>query len=134
MSDDADTIRRIFEQELPAHIRAGDADGYISLWGGDDCLWCPQDSPDVFGRAAIHQAVADLLASVEIDPTFVADEAHAYDAHGYVLGTTSEKMRPRDGSPPSVLYTRELWQFVKDDGQWKIRCMVFNHKPAPPAA
>ena len=134
MSDDADAIRGIFEKELPAHIRAGDADGYISPWGGDDCLWCPQDAPDVLGRAAIHQAVADLLASVDIEPTFVADEAQAYDTYGYVLGSSSENMRPRDGSPPSVLYTRELWLFVKDDDRWKIRCMVFNHQPAPSAA
>jgi hypothetical protein len=34
MSSDDDVLRRIFEEELPAHVRAGDADGYISLWGG----------------------------------------------------------------------------------------------------
>jgi ketosteroid isomerase-like protein len=84
----------------------------------------------VRGREAIHQAVATLLSQVEIDPTFSADEARALGTHGYVLGTSTERLRPKDGSPESTLYTRELWLFGKEDG-WKIRCMVFNHKPGP---
>ena len=131
MSSDDETLRRIFEEELPAHVRAGDADGYISLWGGDDCLWCPQDGADVRGRDAIHQAVATLLSQVDIDPSFSADEARAIGTHGYVLGTSAERLRPKDGSPESTLYTREVWLFVNEEGDWRIRCMVFNHKPGP---
>ena len=67
---DEETTTRIFEQELPTMVRRGDVDGYMSLWGGENCRWCPQDVADVCGTDQIHAAVADLFARYTIDPSF----------------------------------------------------------------
>jgi ketosteroid isomerase-like protein len=127
---DAEALTRIFEEELPAMVRSGDVDGYMSLWGGENCLWCPQDVPDARGTGQIHEAVAALFAQFTIAPSFKADEAAAFASKGYVLGTSTEKIQPKDGGPSTVLNTRELWLFVNEDVGWKINCMVFNHKPS----
>jgi ketosteroid isomerase-like protein len=130
MASDEDTLRKIFEEQLPAHVQAGDADGYISLWGGPDPLWCPQDVADVRGFEAIRAAVASLLDDYDITPSFTADAVVAVGSHGYVRGTSREELRPKNDQTVSILWTREVWLFVREAGDWKINCMVFNHKPA----
>jgi ketosteroid isomerase-like protein len=131
MASDEDTLRRIFEEQLPACIRAADADAYIGLWGGLDPMWCPQDTADVCGLDAIRAAVAALFAEYEIAGTFNADAVVAVGSRGYVLGTSQEQLRRKDDQSLSTLWTREIWLFVAEAGEWKINCMVFNHKPTP---
>jgi ketosteroid isomerase-like protein len=127
---DEAAITGIFVQELPSMVRAGDVDGYMGLWGGGNCRWCPQDVPDARGTGEIREAVASLFAQFTIDPSFEADEAAACESKGYVLGTSTERLQPKGGGPSTVLNTRELWLFVKEEAGWKINCMVFNHKPS----
>jgi ketosteroid isomerase-like protein len=131
MSSDEDALRRIFEDQLPASVRAGDADAYIGLWGGPDPMWCPQDVADVCGLEAIHAAVSALFAEYNIAAAFTADAVVAIGSHGYVRGTSEEQLRAKNEQTVSTTYTREVWLFVQEAGEWKINCMVFNHKPAP---
>lgn len=131
MADDEDTLRRIFEEQLPACIRAGDAGGYIRLWGGPDPMWCPQDVADVRGLDAIHAAVTVLFADFEITGVFTADEVAAIGSRGYVRGTSEEQLRAKSGDTVSTLWTREVWLFVHEGDEWKVNCMIFNHKPGP---
>jgi len=131
MINDEDTLRRIFEHQGPASMRAGDIDGYITLWAGPDPIWCPQDRADVRGLDAIRVAVGALFAEYHFTPAFTADTVVAHGSHGYVTGTARLELRRKDDQRVSTLRTREVWLFVRDAGEWKINCMVFNHKPAP---
>lgn len=53
-NSDENAIAKIFEEELPAQIRAGNVDGYVSLWGGADPMWFLQDAADAKGIHAIR--------------------------------------------------------------------------------
>jgi ketosteroid isomerase-like protein len=131
MVSDEDTLRRIFEQQGPATMRDADIDGYIKLWAGSDPIWCPQDIADVRGLDAIRAAVAALFAEYDFTPTFTADTVAAFGWHGYVTGTARLDLRRKNDQRRSTVYTREVWLFGREAGQWKINGMVFNHKPAP---
>jgi ketosteroid isomerase-like protein len=131
MVSDEDTLRRIFEQQGPATMRDADIDGYIKLWAGPDPIWCPQDIPDVRGLDAIRAAVAALFAEYDFTPTVTADTVAAFGSHGHVTGTARLDLRRKNDHSRSTVYTREVWLFGREAGQWKINCMVFNHKPAP---
>jgi ketosteroid isomerase-like protein len=130
MADDEDALRRIFEEQLPACIRSGDADCYIRLWGGADPMWCPQDVADVRGLDAIHAAVTALFAEYEITGVFTADAVGVLGSRGYVRGTSEEQLRAKNHQSVSTITTREVWLLSREAGEWKINCMVFNHKPA----
>lgn len=131
MASDKDTLRRIFEEQGPAQMRAGDIDGYIKLWAGPDPMWCPQDIADVRGLDAIRAAVGALFAEYDFTPAFTADGVVAQGSHGYVTGTARLGLRRKNDQRVSTLCTREVWLFVREAGEWKINGMVFNHKPTP---
>jgi ketosteroid isomerase-like protein len=130
-SPDEKTLTSIFEVELPARVRAADVDGYMSLWGGADPMWCIPDQPDAHGLDAIRAGVSALLAEDAIDATFTADAAVVLADRGYVNGTSRELVMPRNGGPTTIVYTREIWLFIRDAGTWKINCIVFKHSPPP---
>jgi hypothetical protein len=130
-SPDEKTLTAIFEVELPGRVRAADIDGYMSLWGGTDPMWCLPDHPDAYGLDAIRTGVSALLAEDAIDATFTADSAVALGDRGYVNGTSRELVTPTNGGPATIVYTREIWLFVREDDAWKINCIVFKHSPPP---
>jgi ketosteroid isomerase-like protein len=130
-STDEKTLTTIFEVELPDRVRAGDVDGYMNLWGGADPMWCLPDQPDAHGLVAIRSGVSALLTEDAIDATFTADSAVALGDRGYVNGTSRELVTPKNGDPATIVYTREIWLFVKELDSWKINCIVFKHSPPP---
>ncbi|GAA2399611.1 hypothetical protein GCM10010191_03350 [Actinomadura vinacea] len=126
---DETEIRRIFQEELPAYVRASDITGYMSLWD-EDCMWCPPDLPERRGKDEIRKGVSDFLAEYEIDPTFHAEEIKVVEQYGYVCGTSYEEVRPREGGPSKTVRSREIWLLRRADGDWKIARIIFNHQPA----
>jgi ketosteroid isomerase-like protein len=123
-----DTIKNIFEVELPGYVREGDVAGYMTLWS-DNCMWCPPDRPDQTGKAEIEAGVTALLNEYTIDPTFQADEVKVVEQYGFVNGTSHELVTPKAGGPQTVVDTREFWLFVDESDGWKITRLIFNHKP-----
>ena len=127
---DEDEISRIFEVVQPAHVRNRDVPGYAGMFS-HDAIWCPPNNPDRYGPAEIGEAFAAVIANMDIDPVFNADEVKVILPFGYVLGRSTETLVPHDRSPSSVVYTRELWLFRKDHETWKIARMIWTPKPSP---
>lgn len=126
---DAEEMRRTFVDVLPSKVRTRDTWGYASLFA-EDAVWCRPDVPDCVGPAAIQQGVAAILADKDIDPLFLADEVKVLGDYGYVFGRSEETLRPHDGSPATIVYSRELWVFHDVGGVWKIFRMIWNIKPS----
>src|SRR5688500_17958893 len=98
---DEDQIRRIFEEEMPARVRANDIAGYVSHFA-DDAVWCPSNAVDRYGPIEIAEGLTATLANVNIDPLFTADEVKVMGDFGYVFGGSKETLHPKDGSATSV--------------------------------
>jgi uncharacterized protein (TIGR02246 family) len=128
MSDDERAVTAIFEELLPAFVRAGDVAGYVSLFA-DDCMWCPPDRPDQTGKAEIEAAVGALLGEFTVAPRFHADEVKVIERYAFVNGTSREIITPRAGGPQTIVDTREFWLLVKRHDEWKITRLIFNDKP-----
>jgi uncharacterized protein (TIGR02246 family) len=126
---DEDRLRTIFEEEMPACVRANDIPGYVSHFA-DEAVWCPSNAVDRYGPIQIAEGLTAALANLTIDPLFTADEVTVMGDFGYVFGRSKETLHPKDGSPTSVVDSRELWLFRKRDGAWKIYRMIWNFKPS----
>lgn len=131
--EDREEIRHIFLETLPGMVRAGDAPGYAGLFT-DAGIWCPPNAVDRRGRFEIESAVAELFASQWIDPEFHVDEIKISGELGLVIGWGKELIQPKDGSAPSVAYSREVWSFHKTHDSWRIASIIWNLKPGPPAS
>jgi uncharacterized protein (TIGR02246 family) len=127
MTDKA-AIREIFEVLLPAKVRARDTEGYAALFT-DHAIWSPAGAEVRHGPREIAQGVAAVLADVDIDPTFYADEIEVIGQSGYVFGRSSEIVTPRGGGPATTVYSRELWLFHGHADRWKIYRMIWNFVP-----
>jgi len=122
-------MRHIFVDVLPSKVRSRDTYGYAALFA-EDAVWCRPEAPDCVGPAEIQRGVSEILADQDIDPVFTADEVEVLGSYGYVFGRSAETLRPHDGSPSSVVYSRELWVFREVAGAWKIFRMIWNIKPS----
>ena len=127
-NDDERVITKIFVESLPSMVRARNFAGYARLFASD-AMWCPSGAAARTGPAAIEQGVEGVLATLDIDPIFYADEVRVMGSFGYVFGRSKETLHPRDGSPSSIVYSRELWLFRKESDGWKIARMIFNFEP-----
>jgi ketosteroid isomerase-like protein len=133
-SEDEAEIERIFVDVLPRMVRTRNIPGYVSLFT-HDAAWCPPNAPDRFGHAGVTVGVTEVLAKQDIDPYFTADQVVVHEpASGYVFGRSKEILKPHDGSPTTVAYSRELWLFRRTDDGWKISHLIFNLKPPPDGA
>jgi hypothetical protein len=65
MASDEDTLRRMFDEQQPATMRAGDVEAPIGLRVVPDPVWCPQAVADVCGLEAIRTAVGALFTGAQ---------------------------------------------------------------------
>jgi ketosteroid isomerase-like protein len=124
-------LARIFAETLPGMVRTRDIHGYVSLFT-EDAAWCPPSAPDRFGHAEITVGITQTLANQNIEPYFYIDQLAVLEPDfGYILGRSKEILQPHDGSPTTIAYSRELWQFRRVHHAWKISHLIFNLKPPP---
>lgn len=120
-------LRTIFEVTLPMMVRTRNIQGYVNLFTRDG-MWCPVNAQDRYGREDIAVGLAAALADVDIDPQFTAQEILVEGPFGYVLGFSKEAITPHDGSAPYVAWSREVWGFRIEDGEYKIARLIYNLK------
>lgn len=129
---DVEELRRMFEVELPAAVRARDVEAYASHFA-EEAVWCPPDVAEGHNPAEIAKGFAGLIANVNVDPVFTTHDIVVKGKDAHLFGRGLLTIYPLDGGPSSVDHSRELRIFRKEQGVWKITYMMWNSDPTKPA-
>lgn len=127
--DDQTAIRNLLERQYPAHLNAGDVDGYVDLYG-QDVVWGVPNLPDATSPAQIASLLRKILGKVEQTIEVIIDDLLITDdlAIAMAVATGTAKRRPDGESQPLAL--RVMWALRRDESGWKIIRQVGTPKPA----
>ncbi|GAB3641312.1 YybH family protein [Spirosoma arcticum] len=128
-ADDKPAEQRAIQQLLDTYgaaLNGSDAARIIPLFAQDGVFLAP-GNPTATGQNQIKGAFDGLFGAVTLKLQFTpAQITVVNDKYAYATSTSSGTLTVKSNGQSAPNAYRELWVFVKENGQWKIARYLFN--------
>ena len=126
---DVPAQQKAIQQVLDAYgvaLNASDAARIVPLFAQDGVFSAP-GNPTATGQTQIKGAFDGLFGAVTLKLQFTpAQITVVNDTYAFATSTSSGTLTVKANGQSTPNAYRELWVFVKENGQWKIARYLFN--------